>query len=219
MWMKKQISGSDMLRKLERSMRREQKILVKTVYSPNFFRVMVREEACAVPRPLWDAFCRSAEQYLKEIADWEQYRLLGKSVRVEIVPTDKQAGQTLAVQTAFTSLANTRSDSPGSRASQIVEYRLQDDSLIIGREDADIVLRDAARRISRRHARIFRNGTGYKIEDLLSANGTSVNGKALNAPQLLQPGDTLRFADAEFIYVVEEDGPKLVGTCKGTSQS
>ncbi len=45
--------------------------------------------------------------------------------------------------------------------------------------------------ISRRHARITNTPNGYTIEDLGSSNGTFLNGRAVEAPELLTPGDAL----------------------------
>ncbi len=77
-------------------------------------------------------------------------------------------------------------------------YDLDTDSMVVGRLDPDghsqpeitIEWDDA---ISRRHARVFRNGDDDYIEDLGSTNGTKVNGIALypNRPQVLANGDLI----------------------------
>lgn len=56
--------------------------------------------------------------------------------------------------------------------------------------------------VSRRHARITKEDTGYYIEDLNSRNGTYVNGELLVYKQMyrLQPGDRLRFAREEYVF-------------------
>jgi uncharacterized caspase-like protein len=69
----------------------------------------------------------------------------------------------------------------------------------IGRnEGLEVTLRDTLS--SRRHARITRNGNDYVIEDLLSANGTFVNGKKLAAPQPLKDGDQISVGDTTLIF-------------------
>ncbi len=45
--------------------------------------------------------------------------------------------------------------------------------------------------VSRRHARIFGDGSGFQIEDLGSKNGTLVNGEKLTAARRLSPGDVV----------------------------
>ena len=46
--------------------------------------------------------------------------------------------------------------------------------------------------ISRRHARIWRDGSAYMLEDLGSMNGTFVNGRRLEAPFTLSSGDEIQ---------------------------
>ena len=52
------------------------------------------------------------------------------------------------------------------------------------------------------HARILVEDGTYILQDLGSKNGTSVNGRMLigSETQSLTSGDTLRFADADFIF-------------------
>ena len=59
-------------------------------------------------------------------------------------------------------------------------YFIDKDEMIIGRDPtADITITDPL--ISRKHAKITREGTVIKIEDLGSSNGTVINGKKLEA--------------------------------------
>ena len=52
---------------------------------------------------------------------------------------------------------------------------------------------------SREHCRIFRQSTGWVVEDLGSRNGTYVNTQRIKK-RLLQPGDKLRVGQTEFDY-------------------
>jgi len=61
--------------------------------------------------------------------------------------------------------------------------------LVIGRQDADLVLDDE--RVSRRHAVVRAVEGGLEIEDLHSANGTSVNGTAIAGRRRLRKGDVI----------------------------
>jgi ABC-type multidrug transport system ATPase subunit/ABC-type polysaccharide/polyol phosphate export permease len=59
---------------------------------------------------------------------------------------------------------------------------------VVGRaKTCDVVLDDP--RVSRRHARLVRDGERTTIEDLHTSNGTFVNGQRITAPQVLRPGD------------------------------
>lgn len=67
-------------------------------------------------------------------------------------------------------------------------FEVGEGSHIIGRlEGADIVIID--RLVSRKHARLDVKHDAVLIEDLNSANGTSIGGKALKGPRLLEGGE------------------------------
>lgn len=69
------------------------------------------------------------------------------------------------------------------------------DSCTIGR-DKSCNLSIAHGSISREHARIYCEGASWYVEDLLSANGTTVNGKpVLGGPQSLSDGDAIEVGD------------------------
>ena len=62
---------------------------------------------------------------------------------------------------------------------------------VIGRDDAcDLVLDDP--KVSRRHAYLQEIDAGVEVGDLGSSNGTFVNGRRIERPVTLAPGDTLR---------------------------
>jgi pSer/pThr/pTyr-binding forkhead associated (FHA) protein len=79
------------------------------------------------------------------------------------------------------------------------EYALPDSGeLKIGRlPTLPIPLLDT--KVSREHCRIYRQSTGWVVEDLGSRNGTYVNAQRIKK-RLLQPGDRLRVGQTEFEY-------------------
>jgi len=79
-------------------------------------------------------------------------------------------------------------------------YALEAPELYLGRDvQNDIVVPEAE--VSRRHARLIRNGDVYILEDLGSTNGTFINGKRLVAPHTLHSGDEVQLGpNVVFIY-------------------
>ena len=73
---------------------------------------------------------------------------------------------------------------------------------VIGRSrDCDIVLADS--NVSRRHAEIRPSGQGWLIQDLGSTNGVRVNGRAINGPHPLEPGDSVQLGTVDISFEVE----------------
>jgi pSer/pThr/pTyr-binding forkhead associated (FHA) protein len=71
------------------------------------------------------------------------------------------------------------------------EFELLRSEVIIGRDSsADLSIPSPA--VSRRHARVIREGAGYALEDLGSSNGTFLNGERLTARHSLKSGDQIR---------------------------
>jgi hypothetical protein len=92
-----------------------------------------------------------------------------------------------------------------SRQLEIIEgpqmgevFKLEHETTSLGAlaAEADVVLTDPYRKISRRHCEITRNGRHYFLLDC-STNGTSVNGHPVprGEPVLLRKGDTITLAD------------------------
>lgn len=85
----------------------------------------------------------------------------------------------------------------GSKAGQ--SFRLSRPMLTVGRGiESDVIINDAS--ISRRHVQFSRKSDGDYIHDLASRNGTKVNGEAVTAPILLQPGDVIEMGNIRLEY-------------------
>lgn len=73
-------------------------------------------------------------------------------------------------------------------------FDLTEDEITIGRDTAaDLTVSDAE--VSRKHARLFKQGTTYMLEDLGSTNGTYVNGQRLMGPHALRNGELIMFGE------------------------
>jgi pSer/pThr/pTyr-binding forkhead associated (FHA) protein len=68
------------------------------------------------------------------------------------------------------------------------------DEYSVGRSEENTV-RLTERNISRKHASLRRNGTGWIVEDLASYNGCFVNGVRVSEPQRLEHGDLVQLGD------------------------
>ncbi|HEX2164385.1 MAG TPA: SpoIIE family protein phosphatase [Thermoanaerobaculia bacterium] len=89
------------------------------------------------------------------------------------------------------------------------EHRPEGEALVVGRSlGCDLVLADAF--LSRQHARLWRDGDGWWIEDLGSRNGARVNGEAVAAPRRLAPGDRVEMS-ASALEVLGEAGARASG--------
>ena len=86
----------------------------------------------------------------------------------------------------------------GPKPNQV--FDLDKDVLSLGREVGnELVIEDP--QISRRHARLTRQGNSYLLEDLGSTNGTFVNGSRVTTPVLLANGDLIGLADTVVLAV------------------
>jgi type III secretion system YscQ/HrcQ family protein len=85
------------------------------------------------------------------------------------------------------------------------EYHFERKEIRIGRDsEADLIL--APRLVSKQHARIFENDTGFYLEDLGSVAGTYLNGRKLapQSPELLSDGDQFAIVPYAFVFEAEQ---------------
>ena len=74
------------------------------------------------------------------------------------------------------------------------DHLCEADTLVVGRSSkADLVLSD--RFLSRQHARFFRDGDAWVVEDLGSRNTTLLNGRPLASPARLSTGDLVKLSE------------------------
>jgi pSer/pThr/pTyr-binding forkhead associated (FHA) protein len=81
-------------------------------------------------------------------------------------------------------------------ASEMIQ--LHEHETIIGRDDS-VTATIPAPDVSRRHARIYRNGSDFIIEDLGSSNGTFIDDVEIVAC-VLRNGDTVRIGQHVFYF-------------------
>jgi eukaryotic-like serine/threonine-protein kinase len=92
-------------------------------------------------------------------------------------------------------------------------FALEKESQLVGRTDPhsnifpeiDLSKYDPHTKVSRRHARIWREGDNYLVEDLGSVNGTVVNDAvrlAPRQPRVLESGDKLRLGETTLHFLI-----------------
>jgi hypothetical protein len=70
---------------------------------------------------------------------------------------------------------------------------------VIGRSrDCDITVEDA--NVSRHHAEVRPSGGSWIVRDLGSTNGVKVNGRRIQGPQSLKPGDTVELGTSRLTF-------------------
>ncbi len=103
----------------------------------------------------------------------------------------------------------------GKRAGQLEVFALDEGrALTIGRDErADVRFHPTAEpRVSRNHAAIEWSNEQlpiFRISDLLSRNGTYVNGRRIGRSALLRPGDRIRLGSdgPELEFVLDDGSP------------
>jgi serine phosphatase RsbU (regulator of sigma subunit) len=90
-------------------------------------------------------------------------------------------------------------------AGETFEVPVETDSLVIGRSaQADVSIAD--RSLSRRHARLFREGDEWLLEDLASRHGTYINGRKVTQSTPVQGGDIIGLSGS-LVTVNDSDAP------------
>ena len=81
------------------------------------------------------------------------------------------------------------------------------DTIKMGRlSENDVVVREKG--VSRNHAEIVETDTEYRLRDLSSTNGTSVNGEQIVGDCVLKDGDTVRLGTSKVSFTFHSPGPE-----------
>jgi signal transduction histidine kinase len=89
-------------------------------------------------------------------------------------------------------------------------FPIAEDSVVIGRANADIKLGD--RDVSRQHARLGVGAHGYVLEDLGSVNGTLINGQRIRGQVPVSVGDRIQLGHTVLVFTVHDELEQRVGT-------
>jgi transcriptional regulator with GAF, ATPase, and Fis domain len=91
-------------------------------------------------------------------------------------------------------------------------FALPQEELFLGR-DASNGLPIGDPSVSRRHCSIYREGTGFKVRDLESRNGTMVNGEVVTE-RWLHHLDEIAVGDSVFCFMLDDDADQTTGSSR-----
>ena len=135
-----------------------------------------------------------------------QARLVRPAEDPDAQPVQGDAGHTMVYSVA--SRSRERLAEPHPRRGQ-ARLRHEGRAVILGTHGAvvgrskecDLVLDDA--NVSRRHAEVRPSGGSWTVADLGSTNGVKVNGRLIDGPQSLRPGDRIELGTSRLSFEVE----------------
>jgi hypothetical protein len=174
----------EIARKLLRNMDNGRTLGVRGTVAPNQFVVCLCEEDAIRFDDYADVLERELAEEAREHARTEGYHFIGP-VTVQLVEDPRLKRGDLEVETAI-------KEGPGGRVGALVlpdgsRLPLGEQPFVIGRlSDCDLVVEDPL--ASRRHAEIRPEPDAYRLVDLKSLNGTTVNGSPVKE-QVLGDGD------------------------------
>lgn len=88
---------------------------------------------------------------------------------------------------------------------QALPYEISGEEAVLGRHP-ECTVQLNSNMVSRKHARVFRRGDGFSIEDLGSGNGTFVNGKKIEGSTVLKHQDRIKLGPLLLRYESESVG-------------
>jgi hypothetical protein len=126
---------------------------------------------------------------------------------VEDLPADDQAGRTMIYSSAGRVVEPLEERARTRNETALLLYAgkrlvVGPTGVTLGRSrQCEIVLDDP--NVSRQHAEIRPRGGSWVLTDLGSTNGSSVNGRRIDGPEVLKPGDELEFGTSQMTFEIE----------------
>ncbi len=173
-------------RRLVRELDAGRTVGVRGIVAPNFFTVVLSPDDYERFASFRDALARELAEAAREHARDEHYHFIGP-VHVELIEDQRRRQGDLRVQAAI-------EQGEGGWAAALVlpdgnRLPLSEAPATIGRlPDCAVPLSDP--QVSRQHAEIRPSPEGFRVVDLGSTNGTTVNGSVIGE-HLLRDGDEI----------------------------
>jgi hypothetical protein len=220
----------EIARKLAREMEEHKSFSVSRTYVPNEYRVYLSARDRERFIDYEDALASELAAYLLEHARRERFALLSQPViefetderlglgefgiqtRVvnpaqEPAAEREEAGQTMVYSTA--ARVATPLAAPAQARSQRALLLYDGRRLVVGSSGAtigrsrqcDVVIDDA--NVSRQHAEVRPRGGAWVLSDLGSTNGSILNGRRIDHPEVIQPGDEIEIGTSTITFELE----------------
>jgi Protein of unknown function (DUF3662)/FHA domain len=135
-----------------------------------------------------------------------QARLVRPPEREEEPPSQGDHGHTMVYTVSDRLAEPLREPDPRRRTARLRlgerTELLGSNGAVLGRSrEADLVIDDP--NVSRRHAEVRPSGGSWIVRDLGSTNGVKVNGRRIEGPQSLKPGDEIVLGTAHVTFELE----------------
>jgi Protein of unknown function (DUF3662)/FHA domain len=222
----------EIARKLAREMEEHKSFSVSRTYAPNEYRVFLSPRDRERFAGYESALTAELAGYLLEHARRERLTLLSRPV-IEFETDDRLGLGEFGIQTRVaqpheepvSAPAEARSGrtmvySSSERVSEPLEEQgraraqsaflvIDGRRVVIGPEGAtlgrgrqcDVVINDP--NVSRKHAEIRPRGGSWVVTDLGSTNGSQLNGRRIDGPEVLRPGDELELGASVMTFTLE----------------
>jgi hypothetical protein len=222
----------EIARKLAREMEDHKSLSVSRTYVPNEYRVFLSPRDRERFVSYEDALAGELAGYLLEYARRERLALLSRPViefetddrlglgefgiQTRVVQPehepDRDAGHEESGRTMIYSTAGRVAEPLEERARSRLESALLlidgkrmlvgPTGVTLGRSrQCDVVLDDAS--VSRQHAEIRPRGGSWVLTDLGSTNGSCLNGRRIDSPELVKPGDEIELGTSLIKFELE----------------
>jgi hypothetical protein len=222
----------EIARKLAREMEEHKSFSVSRTYVPNEYRVFLSPRDRERFADYEEALVAELAGYLLEHARRERLALLSRPV-VEFETDDRLGLGEFGIQTrvvqpvqepdreaADEESGRTMIYSNAGRVAEPLEQRararnetalllIDGKRMVVGpagvtlgrSRQCDVVLNDA--NVSRQHAEIRPRGGAWVLTDLGSTNGSSLNGRRINGPEVVKPGDEIEIGTSMITFELE----------------
>jgi hypothetical protein len=228
---KSEVRPVEIARKLAREMDEHRVASLARTYAPNEYAVWLSPQDREQFEGYEDELRRELSGYLLEHARRERIALLTRpsiefrtdaelrlgefGIQARLVrpahdeaeePSQGDEGHTMVYSTSDRLSEPLREPDPRRKGARLrVDGRLTPvgpQGATLGRSrEADIQVDDP--NVSRKHAEVRPSGASWTVRDLGSTNGVKVNGRRIQGPQSLKPGDTITIGTSRIVFEQE----------------